>query len=146
MGAANIFGQKQRKNGLSKKHVIKGDFSSYKINYKELKMYKFNKFMSFCLLILVVLSMCSYTAVVFRECVVKELHTKTNSIFYENVDLQNKVDNLKSFYSIDNKVSKINFLRKADKIIEVRAVNSNNTRKKSDSSNKHNIKQVPAGF
>jgi hypothetical protein len=145
MGAVNIFGQKQRKNGLSKKPVIKGDFSSYKINYKELRIYKLNKLIASCLLLFVILSMASYMAVVSREVVVKDLHIKTNKIYYENIDLQNKVDNLKSFYAIDNQVSKINFLIKPDKVIEVKAVN-NIVPKRKKHMNKHNPKQVPAGF
>ena len=146
MGAVNIFGQKPKKNGLSKKSVIKGDFSSYKINYRELKIYKFNKFLGFCLLILAFLSVASYMATVSREFIVKDIHTKTNQIYYENIDLQNKVDNLKSFYAIDNKVSKINFLKKADKVIEVKVINNNNTPKIQNKIGKHNLKQVPAGF
>jgi len=146
MGAVNIFGQKPRKSGLSKKSVIKGDFSSYKINYRELRIYKFNKFLAFCVLTLVVLSMASYMAVVTREIVVKDLHIKTNKIYYENTDLQNTVDNLKSFYAIDNKVSKINFLKKADKVIEVKSLNNSITPKKTNKMDKHNLKQVPTGF
>jgi len=145
MGAVNIFGHKQKKTGLQKKPVIQGDFTPYKINYRELRIYKFNKFMAFCLLTLVVLSMASYFAVVLRESVVKDLHVKTNKIYYENIDLQNNVDNLKSFYAIDNKVSQIDFLKKADKVIEVKAVN-NIAPKKKNNINKHNLKQVPTGF
>jgi preprotein translocase subunit Sec63 len=146
MGSPHIFGQKPKKHGLTKKPVIKGDFStSYKLNYRELGVYKFNKFLAYCILALILSSMVSYMAVVNRECVVKDIHTKTNQMFYENIDLQNKVDNLKSFYAIDNKVSKINFLKKADKVIEVRAVNKNE-KKKNGFLDKHNLKQVPAGF
>jgi len=146
MGAVNIFGQKPRKNGLSKKPVIKGEFSSYQINYKELKIYKFNKFLAFCILILVILSMASYMAVVSREVIVKDIHIKTNKIYYENIDLQNSVDNLKSFYAIDTKVSKIDFLKKADKVLEVKAVSSKIAPKTRSNIDKHNLKQVPAGF
>ena len=146
MSAANIFGQKSKKSGLSKRPVIKGDFSSsYKINPRELIMYKFNKFLAYCLLILVFLSMASYMAVVSKELIAQDLHSKTNKLYYENIDLQNKVDNLKSFYAIDNKVSKINFLKKADKVIEVNAIN-NAVPKIKDNIDKHNLKQVPAGF
>lgn len=145
MGAVNIFGQKPRKHGLSKKPVIKGDFASPKINHKELRIYKLNKFMASCLLILVFLSMASYLAVVMREVVVKDIHNKTNKIYYENIDLQNNVDNLKSFYAIDNKVSKINFLKKADQVIEVKDVTKVAPKRKNNI-NKHNIKQVPTGF
>jgi hypothetical protein len=144
MGAVHIFGQRPRKNGLTKKPIIKGDFSSYKIDHKELSLFKLNKFMAFCLLAFAVFSMISYIAVIFREAVIKDIHTKTAGIFYENIDLQNKVDNLKSFYSIDNKVSKINFLQKADKVIEVKDINK--PVKIKNIRDKHNLKQLPAGF
>ena len=144
MGAANIFGYKPKKSGLTKRPVIKGDFSTYKINYRELKIYKFNKFMAFVLLIFVLLSMASYMAVITKESLVKNIHADTNKIYYENIELQNKVDALKSFYSIDTKVSKIDFLKKADKVIEVKAVN--NAQKSNDNLSKPKIKQIPAGF
>lgn len=146
MGSPNIFGQKSKRNGLTKRPVIKGDFSSsYKIDYRSLGVYKFNKFLAYCMLVLVIVLMGSYMAVVTREVVVKDIHTKTNKMYYENIDLQNRVDNLKSFYAIDNKVSKINFLKKADKVIEVKAVDSA-IPKINNNLNKHNLKQVPAGF
>ncbi len=146
MGAVNIFGQRQGKQGLSKKSVIKGDFSSYKINYREFRIYKFNKFLAFCLILLAVLSTTSYMAVVSREAIVKDIHINTNRLYYENIDLQNNVDNLKSFYEIDNKVSKINFLKKPDKVIEVKAVNKDSAKINNKKIYIHNLNQVPAGF
>ena len=145
MGAVNIFKYKPKKSGLTKRPVIKGDFSTYKINHRELKIYKLNKFMAFVLLIFAGLSMASYMAVINKESVVKNIHSDTNKIYYENIELQNKVDSLKSFYSIDHKVSKIDFLKKADKVIEVDAVD-NTAQKSGKNTNKPNIKQIPAGF
>jgi len=144
MSATNIFGQKMKNSGLRNKTVVKGEFSTYKINHKELRIYKLNKFMSYCLLFFVVLSMASYVLVITKETFVKRIHSKTASLLYENIDLQNKVDNLKSFYSIDNKVSKVNFLKKADKIIEIKDLDPPVKLKKIIS--KNNPKQVPAGF
>jgi len=145
MGAVNIFGQKHNRHGLSRKSVIKGDFSQYKINYKELRIYKFNKFLAICLFSLVILEISTYMAVVTRETVVQDIHSKTNKIYYENIELQNNVDNLKSFYAIDNKVSKINFLKKPDRVIEVKAT-ENPTPKPLTKSVKEDVKPLPAGF
>lgn len=146
MGAADIFKYKQRKTGLTKRPVIKGDFSTYKINHKELGIYKVNRLAASFLTMLVLFSICSYTAVLFREKIVKDVHAETNKIYYENIELQNKVDTLKSFYSIDNKVSKINFLKKPDKVIEVKAVDKTAQKTNGNNSPKNNLKQMPAGF
>jgi len=145
MGAVNIFGQKHNRQGLSKRSVIKGDFAQYKINYKELRIYKFNKFLAICLFTLVVMEISTYMTVVTRESILQDIHSKTNKIYYENIELQNNVDNLKSFYAIDNKVSQINFLKKPDKVIEVKAAVSG-TPKTLNKPSKEDVKPLPAGF
>lgn len=63
--------------------------------------------------------MLSYLGVVAQESRIKELHSAANKVNYENIELQNKVDYLKSFYVLDDKVQKIDFLKKPDRIIEV---------------------------
>lgn len=145
MNAADTFGYKHQKNRLSKRPVIKGDFSSRKINYKEPGIYKLNRTASLFLILFVILSIISYFCVLLRANVIKELHTETNKISYENIELQNKVDVLKSFYSIDTKVSKIDFLKKPDKVIEVSEGNVI-IQKSNGNIDRHKLKQVPAGF
>jgi hypothetical protein len=72
------------------------------------------------LLITMILSMVSYFCVTARENRLKELHIATNQLNFENIELQNSVDYQKSFYVIDNRVQNINFLKRPDKVIEVR--------------------------
>lgn len=157
MSSGKIFGSKPSKTGgnprqsrssvggLNKRSVIKGDFSSYKINYREMRIYKFNKFLAFLLLLFVVIAIIMAITVVFRGNTARELHNKTVKINYENTELQNKVDNMKSFYSIDTKVSKIDFLKKADRVIEVKAIN-NAPQKPDKNPDLQKLRKMPAGF
>jgi hypothetical protein len=41
----------------------------------------------------------------------------------ENAELQNSLDRLKSFNNVDNKMMQYNMLTKAEKVIEVQAIN-----------------------
>lgn len=105
-------------NPINKKQVVKGIFPSSS-KHKELKILKINKTLTAALLVAIVLSMSSYWGVITKENSIKQLHQNTNKLNYENIELQNKVEYLKSFYTIDNKVSKIDFLKKPDKILEI---------------------------
>ena len=42
----------------------------------------------------------------------------------ENQDLQSELDRYKSFNNVDNKIGEFNLLQKADKVIEVTALNA----------------------
>ena len=43
---------------------------------------------------------------------------------YENIELENKLENVKSFYSVDDKIAKTNLLNNPEKIIEVEKVDT----------------------
>ena len=100
--------------------VVEGNFPAYE-DIKELSIFKFNRFLSLVLVLSVVISMVSYSMVVAKEEVIISVHNDTNDLNFENVELQNKVDNARSFYNINDKIAKISFLQKADKILEVNA-------------------------
>lgn len=87
--------------------------------YKKPALFGINIVLGFILLIAMILAMVSYFSVTARESRIKELHASTNQLNYENIELQNKVDSLKSFYVLDTKVQKIDFLKKPDKVMEV---------------------------
>lgn len=115
----------QKKNNFEKHQnpIIKGEFPTHPTIYKKPAIVKANKILAFSLLAAVIVSMTSYIGVIAKENKIKNLHASTNKINYENIELQNKVDYLKSFYTIDTKVQKIDFLKKADQVLEVRASN-----------------------
>ncbi len=118
MAYPNLSDNKKR-SAKSEKSVIKGSFSSQSFTYPSPKIFKINSMLAFSLIIAIILSMISYMGVIAKDNEIEILHFSTNKINYENIELQNKVDYLKSFYSLDTKVKKINFLKKADKVMEV---------------------------
>lgn len=99
--------------------IIEGHFPSH-VNYRELQVFKFNRFLSFALGITILVSMISYSMVVAKESAVITAHNRTHEINFENIELQNKVDHTKSFYNMNEKIAKIGFLKKADKVLEVK--------------------------
>lgn len=103
-----------------KTQVLEGNFPVFE-NYRDLAVFKFNRFLCTLLGISILISMFTYSAVISKEDQLSKLHTKINDINYENVELQNKLDYIKSFYNIDNKVTQANFLKRADSVMEVTA-------------------------
>ena len=135
--------EKKKKVSNPNKNIIRGKFPAQQSLYEKPVIFRVNTILIFSLLIVMILSMLSYLVVITKESKIKELHSVTNKINYENIELQNKVDYLKSFYALDNKVQQIGFLKKADKVIEV-----NSQAKipiKRDKRKKFEIKSVP-GF
>lgn len=102
--------------------VVNGNFPIFE-NFRELAIYKFNRFLTVLLVLAVIISVVSYSIVAVKENKINSVHEETNEINYENMDLQNKVDSVKSFYSINEKVAQVNWLAKADNVMEVNAVN-----------------------
>ncbi len=119
--ASPKFSNRQKQETAQKKNVVGGNFSPTKTVYEKPAILKANAVLSLCLLLVLILSMASYLFVVAKENKVKELHSVTNKINYENIELQNKVDYLKSFYVLDDKVQSIDFLEKPEHIIEVKS-------------------------
>jgi hypothetical protein len=113
----NTQNQQERINS----QVIEGNFP-YCENFKDLAVFKLNRFLISLLLTTVAISMVSYLAVVAKENSILQIHREINDYNYENIELQNKVDIVKSFYNIDRSVSKTNTLKKAEKVMEVSAV------------------------
>ncbi len=99
--------------------VVRAKFPAKTSVYPKPAILKINKILAFSLLAAVFLSMASYLGVIAKENKIKEFHSLTNRINHENIQLQNQVDYLKSFYLIDHKVQKVDFLKKPDKVIEV---------------------------
>ena len=60
-----------------------------------------------------------YSIVAVKEDRLASLHSKINELNYENIELENKLENVKSYYSVDNKVAETNTLDKAKKVIEI---------------------------
>ncbi len=102
-------------------HVVHGYFPSF-TNIKELAIHKVNTLISTFLMLSIIVSMVSYSGVVNQEGRISSLHKSIDTLNYENIELQNEVDYLKSFYNIDKKVASSNILQEARKVLEINAI------------------------
>ena len=85
---------------------------------------KINHFLSSVLLCLVVLSLVSYYFVSDCERTMNNLGREIVKLNNENIELQNKLDNLNSFNRVDSIIKGNTMLDTAKKVIEVPAVNN----------------------
>ena len=100
--------------------VIYGRFPKYV--HKKSPAEKINKFLSAILLVLVVLSLVSYYFVSDSEKNMNKLGREIVALTNENIELQNKLDNLHSFNKIETIIQNNVSLDTAKNIIEVPAV------------------------
>lgn len=101
--------------------VIYGRFP--KFSNKKSSIDKINKFLSSILVILVVLSLVSYYFVSEGEKNMNRLGREIVALNSENIELQNKLDNLHSFNKVDTVFQNNSALDTARKVIEIPAVN-----------------------
>ena len=64
-----------------------------------------------------------YSVVALSETKLANLHTQISELNYENIELENKLENIKSFHSVDSKVSNSADLEKAKNVLELNQVN-----------------------
>lgn len=102
--------------------VISGYFVKEK-SYKEIIISRINAVLCGILGFLVLVCLISYYFVVQNEIVLRKLSKETIALNYDNVDMQNKLDNLQSFSNVDLEVTKSNILTRAKKVIELSAAN-----------------------
>ena len=65
-----------------------------------------------------------YSLVALSETRLANLHSEISDLNYENIDLENKLENVKSYYSVDTKVSSNASFEKAKNVIEVEQVSA----------------------
>jgi len=65
-----------------------------------------------------------YSIVALSETKLSNLHAQISELNYENIELENKLENVKSYYSVDTKVSSTADFDKAKNVIEVNHVNT----------------------
>ena len=70
---------------------------------------------------LVMVCLVSYYFVTMGEVSLNQIRKETLALNYENEDLQNKLDNLQSYYNVDMAVAKSNILQRATKVVELSA-------------------------
>lgn len=99
--------------------VIYGKFPKYHSVKSSVKI--LNKILSFVLLLLVVLSFISYYFVANGEKNLNLTGREIVSLTNENIELQNKLDNMNSFNRVDKIIQEKSFLDTAKNVIEVSA-------------------------
>ena len=65
-----------------------------------------------------------YSMVALSETRLSELHSQISNLNYENIDLENKLENIKSYNSVDTKVTSTATFDKAKNVIEVDKVDA----------------------
>lgn len=107
-------------NGNSQ--IISGYFLNEK-PYKEMIIQRVNNFLYGTLAVLVLFCLVSYYFVSCKEVQLNQISRETLELNYENDELQNKVDSLQSYYNIDKAVSQTNILERAQRVVEINAIN-----------------------
>lgn len=105
--------------------VIEGSFYQEKpMTIREMVTRKINKSLCFCLGITIAITFVSYYIAMNYEAKLNNLDNEIVRLNAENQDLQAELDKFKSFNNVDNKIGEYNLLQKAEKVIEVTALNS----------------------
>ena len=128
-------------NSLKDSSVIEGSFYQTKpVTIREMVTRKINKSLSFCLILTIIVTFVSYYIAMNYEAKLNKLDREIVRINTENQDLQSDLDRYKSFNNVDSRVGELQLLQKAEKVIEVTAMASENTKilNKPNNTNKFN--------
>jgi hypothetical protein len=105
--------------------VVEGSFYQVKpMTIREMVTRKINKSLCFCLSIAIAITFVSYYIAMNYEAKLNSLDNEIVRLNAENQDLQAELDRFKSFNNVDNKIGEYKLLQKAEKVIEVTALNS----------------------
>lgn len=106
-------------SGSAKNSVIYGKFPE--ASNRRFSVDKLNKFLMLVLMCLVLVSVVSYYFVSDGEKRMNNLGREIVSLTNENIELQNKIDNLHSFNKVDVAIHNKTMLDTAKKVIEIPA-------------------------
>ena len=98
--------------------IIDGYFP--KKTYKEMAITRVNRTLCLILTAFILISAVSYYFVTASEITLNKYRKQTLAINDENVELQNKLDYLKSYYNVDKAMQQKKLLHKAKNVIEVK--------------------------
>lgn len=105
--------------------IISGAFYQAKpVTVREMIIRRINKTLCICLLFTVVVTFISYYIAMNFEAKLNALDREIVKINTENIDLQADLDKYKSFNNVDSKIGEFKLLQKADKVLEVTAMSS----------------------
>lgn len=105
--------------------VIEGSFYQAKpMTVREMVTRRINKSLCFCLSIAILVTFVSYYMAMKCEAKLNTLDNEIVRLNEENQYLQAELDRYKSFNNVDTRIGEFNLLQKADKVIEVTALNT----------------------
>ncbi|MBQ8460646.1 hypothetical protein IJ541_11190 [bacterium] len=105
--------------------VVEGSFYQEKpMTVREMVTRKINKSLCFCLVLTIAVTFISYYIAMNYEAKLNSLDNEIVRLNAENQDLQTELDRYKSFNNVDSKVGEFNLLQKAEKVIEVTALDA----------------------
>ncbi len=126
------YAQKPIKGGIETTgRLVEGSFyqNNKPMTVKTMITRRINKSLCGFLMITIAITFVSYYIAMTYEAKLNNLDNEIVRINTENQDLQAELDRFKSFNNVDDRISKFNLLQKADKVIEVTALNTNETPK-----------------
>ncbi len=94
------------------------------VTVREMVVRRINKTLGFCLIATIVVTFISYYIAMNYEAKLNALDREIVKINTENLDLQADLDRYKSFNNVDSKIGEFKLLQKADKVLEVTAMNT----------------------
>ena len=111
---------RSRQLGNPRTQIISGYFVEDK-SYKEMVISRINT--SLCLILAFLVSVCvvSYYFVTLGEIQLNKIQKETLALNYDNDEMQNKLDNLQSYYNVDKTISQTNSLGRAKQVMEFSA-------------------------
>ena len=106
-------------NHYQQSPIINGYFPTHK-TYKEMAIARVNRTLCAILILFIMISAVSYYFVTANEITLNKYRKQTLALNDENVELQNKLDYLKSYYNVDKAMQKQHLLQKADNVLEIK--------------------------
>lgn len=113
---ANNYKSQPKVNNSS--DIIKANFPVYQ-SLKNIRLANLNKFLSFVLATTMLFSFGMYSFVVSKQKHIEAIHDATRALNNENLDLKTRLDYLKSFDNVNEKIMADGNLQQPMKIIEV---------------------------
>ncbi len=114
-----VYKQQNTQKTYNQNPIIDGYFPKCK-TYKEMAVARVNRTLCSILILFIMMSAVSYYFVTASEVTLNKYRKQTLTLNDENVELQNKLDYLKSYYNVDKAMQKKNLLHKAQNVIEVK--------------------------
>lgn len=110
---------------VSENIVIDGGFIQEKpLTIQEMFVRRINKALGFCITVAISVTFISYYTAMNCEAKLNKLDNEIVRLNAENQDLQTELDRFQSFNNVDDKVEEFNLLKKADKVLEITALNT----------------------